>query len=149
MNKNKILNDLHKQVIAANLTAQSNGDTKTLINGLAVVPEGMTWRVVQRLHNEVLPKIKMHRGESDVEYTFYTDVQDSLIWSMYISQCYENLLMKNSKQKQLLDFFQGKAAELEKELLKHYTAAEILSQDAMEAYRKAIVTQAISLMETK
>lgn len=149
MNLNKIRSEVHKQVIAENLARQSNGDASTLHNGLVVVPEGLAWRSIQRLHNEVLPKIKLHRGEQDVEYLFYIGVRNALIWSTYIQQCYENLLMRYSKQAQYLEFFQGKAGELERELLKHYTAAEILSADAMQVYRAGIVAQALTLLETK
>lgn len=148
MNLNKIRSEIQKKIIAENLARQSNGDTKTINNGLVVVPEGLLWKAIQQLHNEILPKLKT-RGEGNKEYLQFTEVRDALIWSAYIQQCYENLMMRYAKQKQLLDFFEGRAVEAEKQLLKYFTAAEILSADTMADFRRGIVAQAIAIIEPK
>jgi hypothetical protein len=143
----KIKEGIRYQTALQNVTAQSNGDSKALHNAMAVVPEGEMWRMVQWLHEIILPKVAEFRGVDSVEYKNYCTVRDSVIWSMYVMQMHERLLQGVGRNKQMLDFFRERAVFYENELLKYTTAEQLLQGEALQAYRVGIVANALSLLE--
>jgi hypothetical protein len=136
-----------RQQMAESLVQQSNGDGKPLHNNLHVVPESTMWRLITWLHEIILPKVETHRGVESDEYKNYTGVRDAVIWSLYIVQQYEKVLMKRGKDRQLLRYYIEQNAKLESELLKYTTIEQLISNDAAQAYRQSIVSKAIDIME--
>ncbi len=138
-----------RETMAANLVKQSNGDTQPLHNTLAAVPESAMWSLVTWLHEEILPKVLLHRGADSIEYLNYVAVRDAVIWSLVIMQQYENVLMKRGRDRQLLKYYIEENAKLESELQKYTTIEQLISNDAIAAFRQSIVSKAVGILNTK
>jgi len=148
-NLQKIRETIQGQIIAESLAGQSNGNTQQLHNGMAVVPESTLWALVQWMQEVQLPKIEQHRGKDSIEYKNYTGIRDAVIWSLYIAGQYENLLAKNTRDRQLLGYYVEANARLEKELLKYTTIEELLTSDAIEVFKQSIVSRALDILNVK
>jgi len=148
-NLQQIRETIQGQIVAESLVNQSNGDTQQLHNGMAVVPESTMWRLLTWLQDELLPKIEQHRGKDSDEYKNHVGIRDAVIWSLYIAGQYENLLAKNTRDRQLLGYYVDANARLEKELLKYTTIEELLTSDAIEVFKQSIVSRALDILSNK
>jgi hypothetical protein len=143
------IREMIRQKMADNLVKQMEGKPTNLHNALEMVNQNTMWRLVQWLHEIILPKIEQKRGKETQEYINHEEMHDCLIWAMYILQQYEEVLMRYGKQRQLLKFYQQENARMENELLKYAAAEQMAGAEAGATYMKAIVRRAVNLMETK
>ncbi len=138
-----------RQKMVNNLAAQSGDSSKKLYNALEMVNQSTMWRLVQWMHETILPKVLQHRGAESNEFKNYTEIEHSLVWAMYILQQYETLLLSRGKDRQLLKFYQSENARLERELMKFATMAELSGHEAIDIYKTGLVKQALELITAK
>lgn len=138
-----------RQKMVGNLTAQSDGSSKKLYNALEMVNQNTMWRLVQWLHHEILPKIEQQKGADSAEFKNFTEIEHALVWSMYILQRYEAVLLSRGKDRQQLKFYQAENARLEQELMKYATVEQLAGNEAIDMYRTGLVKQALDLITSK
>lgn len=143
------IREMIREQMAANMAAQSSGNPTPLHNALTMINQNTMWRLTQWVHDIILPKIAQSRGAETQDYTNYSEIRDSLIWSMYILQQYEEVLTRYGRQRQLLRYYQKENARMENELLKYAAVEQLASNEAAAMYMQSIVKRAINLMESK
>lgn len=144
-----IRDTIRGNIKAEKLAKQSAGNTEPLHNAIAIVPESTMWALVQWLHEVILPKVALHRGEESEEYKNYTGVRDAVIWSLYIANRYENLLLQAQRDRQLLGYYIDKNSFLENQLQKYTTVEQLISDETAKDLRASIVSHAIEILNQK
>ncbi len=77
-NLQQIRETIQGNIIAENLAAESSGDPKQLHNGMAVVPEGTLWALVQWLQEVQLPGIAHYMGAESDEYKKFDKIYQEI-----------------------------------------------------------------------
>lgn len=144
-----IQDTIRGNLLAENLVKQTNGNRQGLHNGIAIVPESTMWRLVQWIHEIILPKVLASRGADSDEYKNYVGTRDAVIWALYIAGQYEKLLVRNQRDRQLLGYYAEQNAKLEQELTKYATIEQFISNDSVDMYRQSIISKAIDLLNQK
>lgn len=145
----KIQDTIRGNIMAENMAKQSNGNKQPLHNAMAMVPESTMWRLITWLHEELLPKVLIHRGEGSIEYKNHVAIRDAVIWALYIGQQYEQLLAKVQRDRQLLGYYVEQNGKLEQELHRYIAIEQLITNDSVEMYRQSIVSKAIDILNQK
>lgn len=145
----EIQNNIREKVMAENLIKQGNGDNQQLFNAMAIVPEHNIWKTVTWIHENILPKVKLHRGENSEEYKNYVQIRDSLLWAIYILNKNERTLLQLQNSRFMEQLYREKMMLFEKELLKYATAEELINTETLSAYQNTILKQAVDMLNEK
>ncbi len=84
------IDSIKAEVMTANITRKAATDER-LHESLRVMPENKMHVIIQRLHNDIIPKLIANRGETHEDTKFFQDCRDSLIWALHALGRYDDM----------------------------------------------------------
>jgi len=142
----QIRENIRGKVFVDNLVKQSNGNKQKLFNAMAIVPETKIWNLVQWMHEVILPKIAVARGEDSVEFGNYTAIRDALIMAMYISGAYERQLLQHGHLQLENQLLRERVVIAERELQRFTTVEELAIKDGIQVYQDSLIQRALNML---
>lgn len=139
MSTKDLLQQLRQKVMAENIAKQSAADTNKLIDALEIVPQHKMLEDAQYLMNDLVPRIQRSKGEDSAEYKFFRGLIDTIMWSIFIMERYENLLQKFQHTELLSEIYKGRMDLAERELLKYTTIEDLTRSNAIKDFQEAIM----------
>lgn len=141
----EIKHEVQSRIISENLANSEDG--RKLYSGMAAVPENKMWHDAQYLINDLLPRIEKGKGADSAEYKFFRGLLETIVWCLNIRQWHDKLQLAYNHEKLLRGIYQEKAELYESELLKYKTVEELTRAEALEEFRKAVLTRSEDFMK--
>lgn len=142
----EVQQEIKKRAVTRNLVDQQAHDDK-LVEGLRNVPQRQLLEKAQYLENVILPKVEQSTGTESENYKFYRGLQDAILWCLLIMDRYDFLQRKFAEVNMQNKWLQEEVKRYENELLKYTTMEDLLYTDAMDQYKKAVMTRAENLLQ--
>lgn len=120
---------------------------KRLVQGMRDIPVVKFIEQALYLRNEMLPAIEKKKGKTSSEYTFFENVERSLLWAIMCVDRYENLSLRYYQQKVTMQVQHENLTILERELAKFQAVEDIFLTDALDRYAELVKARADGLLK--
>ncbi len=133
----KGIDSIKAEVMTANITRKAATDER-LHESLRVMPESKMHVIIQRLHNDIIPKLISNRGEQHEDTKFFQDCRDSLIWALHALGRYDEMQNRLYNVTMIRDYLTERNKQLEKELDKYQALEDVIINQTLEDYKSVI-----------
>ena len=116
---------------------------------LEEIPLRKFYDQAQYIEKTLLPAIERKSGAASVDYQFFKEVYNSLLYAVMIADRERSLVMRLQHEKQLCQFYQARADLAERELLKYTTLEEIWITGAQDRIAAGIRQRVEDLLINK
>lgn len=134
---------LINEILAKNLAEQSEGNKADLFEGLQIIPAGKMFEIIQYFVNDLLPKVKISRGEDSNDFKQMERVVHSLMYAIKLLEDNQQLRRENSRLKFWAKTLQGINEYNEIELDKYRTVEQLMYTGELENVRKAVLQKGL------
>lgn len=143
------VDNMTRLAMAASLKPIGDPLPSVVAQGFKDVPARAVADQAQYLQNILLPRIKAKSGETSADYQFFTAVWKSLLYLLIVLDGHETLNRRYTHVRLLLEFWERRANDAERELDKYNAAGSIVSSEFFDAYLKAAANRAADLLNQK
>ncbi len=131
------IDKIKSEVMTSNLLRKVATEER-LHESLRVMPENKMHVIIQRLHNEIIPKLIANRGETHEDTKFFQDCRDSLIWALHALGRYDQIQTSLYNATMIRDYLTERNRQLEKELDKYNALEDVIINQTLEDYKEVI-----------
>jgi|HubBroStandDraft_2_1064218.scaffolds.fasta_scaffold00675_14 hypothetical protein len=132
---------------AAMRAAHDNPDAAKAAKAIQEIPVRKIYDQALHIENFILPKTEQLRGKDSIDYQFFREVFQSLLWAIVVLDRFDRVVRSDASHKLELEVWRDRVALLERELQKYITMEDLLMSDSVDRIAEVIKKRAENLLK--
>ena len=127
----------------------TNGQRDKMVKGMHEVPVAKIIDAVNFIDKNLLPAVKKKSGDKSIDYEFFTNVIDYLLWAVVIVDRYDHLEGHWHGQRLEISILREQLERYERELTKYVTIEDLMFTATMDVYAQRVKDAAADRLKSK
>jgi|SRR5580700_10245229 hypothetical protein len=132
---------------AAMRAAHDNPDAAKAAKAIQEIPVRKIYDQALHIENFILPKTEQLRGKDSIDYQFFREVFQSLLWTIAVLDRFDKMARSESHSRLVNEILYERVDLLERELQKYITMEDLLMSDSVDRIADVIKKRAENLLK--